>query len=62
MTESAEGTTLETTAESERFDQTSITLHWLTVVLIIVLFASAWSRETLDHDTCLLYTSDAADE
>ena len=53
MTESAEGATLETTTESERFDQTSITLHWLTVILIIVLFASAWSRETLDHDTRL---------
>jgi superoxide oxidase len=53
MTESAEGATLETTTESERFDQISITLHWLTVILIIVLFASAWSRETLDHDTRL---------
>jgi cytochrome b561 len=53
MTESAEGATLETTAESERFDQVSITLHWLTVFLIIVLFASAWSREALDHDTRL---------
>jgi cytochrome b561 len=52
MTESAEGATLETTAE-ERFDQVSITLHWLTVFLIIVLFASAWSREALDHDTRL---------
>ena len=30
MTEPAEGATLETTAESERFDQVSIALHWLT--------------------------------
>jgi cytochrome b561 len=53
MTEPADGATLETTAESERFDQVSIALHWFTVFLIIVLFASAWSREALDHDTRL---------
>jgi cytochrome b561 len=53
MLEPAEETTLETTIESERFDQGSIALHWLTVLLIIVLFASAWSREALDHDTRL---------
>jgi superoxide oxidase len=53
MTESTEGASLEATAESERFDQISITLHWLTALLIIVLFASAWSREAVDHDTRL---------
>src|SRR5271169_2724390 len=53
MTESTEGPALEATAESERFDQLSITLHWLTVLLIIVLFARAWSREAADHDTRL---------
>ena len=53
MTESTEGPALEATAESERFDEISIILHWLTVLLIIVLFASAWSREAVDHDTRL---------
>ena len=53
MTESTEGAALEATAESDRFDQLSITLHWLTVLLIIVLFASAWAREAVDHDTRL---------
>jgi hypothetical protein len=41
MADSIEGASLEATAESERFDQISITLHWLTALLIIVLFASA---------------------
>ena len=48
MIESTEGPALEATAE--RFDEISITLHWLTALLIIVLFASAWSREAVDHD------------
>jgi superoxide oxidase len=37
--------------ENGRFDQTSIVLHWLTVLLIIVQFSSAWLREALEHDT-----------
>jgi cytochrome b561 len=53
MTESIEGASIEATAESERFDQISIALHWLTVLSIIVLFASAWSREAVGHDTRL---------
>jgi hypothetical protein len=56
MTESTEGAALEATAESDRFDQLSITLHWLTVLLIVVLFASAWAREAVDHDTRLAST------
>jgi superoxide oxidase len=56
MTESIEGPALEATAESERFDQISITLHWLTALIIIILFASAWSREAVDHDTRLAST------
>jgi cytochrome b561 len=36
---------------SGRFDQTSIILHWLTVLLIAVQFSSAWSRETVDHNS-----------
>ena len=38
-------------AESVRFDQTSIALHWLTVLLIIAQFASGWLREVIDHET-----------
>lgn len=56
MTESVEGASLEATAESERFDQISITLHWLTVLLIIALLPSAWSREAVGHDTHLAST------
>jgi cytochrome b561 len=37
--------------EAGRFDQVTITLHWLTVVLILVQFISAWLRETVDHNT-----------
>jgi superoxide oxidase len=53
VTDPAGGTNLEATAESERFDDISITLHWLTVLLIVALFASAWAREAVDHDTRL---------
>jgi superoxide oxidase len=53
MTEPSDGSALEATVESERFDQISITLHWLTALLIIVMFATAWSREAVDHDTRL---------
>ena len=40
-----------TAVESGRFDQTSIALHWLTVIFIIAQFASVWLRETVDHET-----------
>jgi superoxide oxidase len=51
--ESAEGTVPNAAIESGRFDQISIALHWLTVLLIIVQFASAWLREAVEHDTRL---------
>jgi cytochrome b561 len=51
--ECAEGTAPKATTESGRFDRISIALHWLTVLLIIVQFASAWLREAVDHDTRL---------
>jgi superoxide oxidase len=51
--ECAEGAVLEATTDSGRFDRISIALHWLTVLLIIVQFASAWLRESVDHDTSL---------
>jgi cytochrome b561 len=34
-----------------RFDQTSIILHWLTVLLIVVQFSSVWLREAVDHNS-----------
>jgi cytochrome b561 len=43
----------EATTENGRFDQISIALHWLTVLLIIVQFTSAWLREAVEHDTSL---------
>ena len=42
---------VETAVESARFDQTSIVLHWLTVLFIIAQFASVWVREAVDHET-----------
>jgi cytochrome b561 len=33
----------------DRFDQTSIILHWLTVLLIVVQFLSIWAREAVGH-------------
>jgi cytochrome b561 len=40
-----------TAAEGARFDQTSIALHWLTVLLIMAQFMSAWLRDAVDHET-----------
>jgi cytochrome b561 len=34
-----------------RFDQTSIILHWLTALLIVVQFSSAWLHEAVDHNS-----------
>ena len=49
--ETADGIAVSTAAESGRFDQTSIALHWLTVLLIVVQLTSAWLREAVDHET-----------
>lgn len=49
----AKGSMPDVEAEGGRFDQISIVLHWLTVLLIIAQFTSAWLREALDHDTGL---------
>jgi superoxide oxidase len=51
-----EGFAVETAVESGRFDQTSIALHWLTVLLIVGQFATAWLRETVDHETSIAVT------
>ena len=47
----AEGCVVSPAAEGARFDQTSIALHWLTVLLLVAQFASAWLREAVDHET-----------
>ena len=47
------GLAIRASAEGKRFDQTSIVLHWLTVLLIIVQFTSAWWREAVGHETRL---------
>jgi len=49
--ESTNGYVSRADIERGRFDQTSITLHWVTVFLILVQFVSAWLRESIDHDT-----------
>ncbi|MGY8705553.1 cytochrome b [Bradyrhizobium sp. 18BD] len=33
----------------DRFDRTSIVLHWLTVFLIVVQFTTIWVRELMSH-------------
>jgi cytochrome b561 len=53
MTEPSDGSVLDGPLESGRFDDLSIALHWVTALLIIVMFATAWSREAVDHDTHL---------
>jgi len=39
--------------DDDRFDQVSIMLHWLTVVLIVAQFSSIWLREVIDHQSAL---------
>ena len=46
--ESAEESSAATQAD-DRFDGTSILLHWLTVLLIVVQFTSIWAREATGH-------------
>jgi cytochrome b561 len=51
--ESAEALAVKAAVESRRFDHISIGLHWLTVLLILGQFTTAWVREGLDHDRSL---------
>jgi cytochrome b561 len=56
MTKNSESAATSLVAASnpdERFDQTSITLHWLTVLLIVVQFASIWAHEAVGHHSNL---------
>jgi cytochrome b561 len=41
------------TQADDRFDGTSVLLHWLTVVLIVVQFLSIWAREATGHHSDL---------
>ena len=43
--ESADETTSQTAVGDGRFDHVSIALHWLTVLLVIIQFASVWAIE-----------------
>ena len=45
--------TAEFQLEDDRFDQTSMLLHWLTVLLIVVQFASIWAHEAVGHHSGL---------
>jgi cytochrome b561 len=40
----------------DHFDQTSIVLHWLTALLIVVQFASIWAHEAAGHQSSLAVT------
>ncbi|QIG94408.2 MULTISPECIES: cytochrome b [unclassified Bradyrhizobium] len=40
--------------QGKRFDPTSIVLHWLTVILIVGQFTTAWLREGVGHGTSLV--------
>jgi cytochrome b561 len=40
-------------SQDDRFDRTSIILHWVTVLLITVQFGSIWARETISHQSGL---------
>jgi cytochrome b561 len=56
MTQNSESTEVAVFAlprGDDRFDQTSIILHWLTALLIVVQFASIWAREAVDHQSDL---------
>jgi len=39
--------------QDDRFDRTSIMLHWVTVLLITIQFASIWAREAISHQSDL---------
>ena len=47
--ELAEGSAIDISAEDDRFDSVSVTLHWLTVFLILIQFSSVWSLKFVDE-------------
>jgi cytochrome b561 len=50
--ESAQTLSIATRAD-DRFDGTSIALHWLTVFLIVIQFVSIWAHEAVGHQSNL---------
>ena len=54
MTKNSESeAAIPTPSGDDRFDQTSIILHWLTVLLIVVQFVSIWAHEAVGHHSNL---------
>ena len=56
MTRNSESTEVAVIAiprEDDRFDPTSIVLHWLTALLIVVQFVSVWAHEAVGHQSDL---------
>ena len=51
--QSAQGFAEQAADEPGRFDQISIALHWITVLLILVQFTSAWLHEAVDENGSL---------
>jgi cytochrome b561 len=51
--ETAENIIAKAPSRNERFDPTSIMLHWLTVLLIIGQFTTIWMHEFVGHGTAL---------
>jgi superoxide oxidase len=51
--ETAEKIVAKAPLRSERFDPTSIMLHWLTVLLIVGQFTTIWLHEFVGHQTIL---------
>jgi len=51
--ETAKTTVARAQSRGERFDSTSIVLHWLTVLLIISQFSTIWLHEFVGHETSL---------
>jgi cytochrome b561 len=52
MTKNLESTgeaEIEIRGDGDRFDHVSIALHWMTVLLIVIQFSSAWAWEDVDH-------------
>jgi len=50
---STRDTVLKIEGNGDRFDQTSIALHWLTVFLIVIQFSSVWLLEIVDEKSTL---------
>jgi superoxide oxidase len=51
--ESTEVAVIALPSGDDRFDPTSIILHWLTALLIVVQFASIWAHEAVGHQSNL---------